>query len=137
MLQTGIGFIRFSVGHKTLFIVLCLYAPQFHEQRSDLPRKAGCTGRTQNSCSLKRCISRLHVSLYKNAIMVFTTHFSETSSENLLEVYSLLITWRNFWAYTFSNSSYTGRLRIDCDVDTHYCCHLLQKLSPASHNDYF
>ena len=28
--------------------------------------------------------------------------FSETSSENLLEVYSLLIMWRNFLVYTFS-----------------------------------
>ena len=51
--------------------VLCSYAPRFREQRSDLPRKAGCSGGTRHSCSLKRGISRLHTSLYKNTSMVF------------------------------------------------------------------
>ena len=38
------------------------------------------------------------------------THFSEKSSENLPEVYSLLIMQRNFWVYTFSVFSVYGML---------------------------
>ena len=103
MLQTGIGFIRLSVGHKkcTVFI------------RTPVSRAA--IGPSMQSGLYRQNVTQLQPEMWY--IKTSYTHhsirtlawflseaarFSEMSSENLLEVYSLLIIRRNFWGYTFS-----------------------------------
>ena len=102
MLQTGIGFIRLSVGHKkcSVFIRTPGFASGDRTFRAKRAVPAECD--TVTACNVVYQDFIYHSIRMLAWFLPEAAHFSETNFENLSEVDSLLIMWRNFWVYTFS-----------------------------------